>query len=140
MAFWEIFTNFWNQAMDKKIILILVVLAFLFIAGCGEIKYICPDGSTVNNPNECNNNSTSQKQKVFLEPFRETCELEKLGVNISDYTICRTTNDCPGFCDTLCIRKGDDGQEGSSGLDFYYNPNSDKPAFVSCLCKCYKYE
>ena len=113
--------------MNKKLILIFIMLVSLFIAGCWS--------SSSNS-----NNNSSQPQKVFYEPFAEVCDIEKLNLSLSnqDYAICMTASDCDGFCDYRCIQKGTGGQEGSSGIPIY--DKFYETTVVSCICKCYKYE
>jgi len=71
-------------------ILSLVILLAIFVAGCSQTKYVCPDGKTVSNRYQCSENS-SQEDKSLIDKaitkvsFNENKEKEKIEKLINEH-------------------------------------------------------
>ena len=88
----------------KKLILILVLIIALFIAGCAQTQYVCPDGTTVDDLSMCEEETietdttdTDVKEDIVKEATKiTTAPYCGDGICATDYT--ENCDLCPKDC------------------------------------------
>lgn len=77
-----------------KTLIILSILVLVFIAGCTQtgqitaevkLKYICPDGTTVDNPNTCPAQRTIQSTNTYKDVLSASMEIKDARFSWYDY-------------------------------------------------------